>query len=98
MTAEDRSYLIRTWVMALRTEGHWSSIGKTIEMLVDGSQDSRAPGMVEITVACLTETPEVIVGYCAYRAGTLLLLSVRDKWRPIGDIDRALFEAARGHT
>lgn len=73
-------------VMGFKTEG-WSPVGKVVETVVD-DQSTR------IEIACLTESPEVIVGYTVFRPGQVLYLTVRDKWRNLG-VEKALFEATQ---
>jgi len=71
----DRAYVIRTWVLCMQPEGVWSSTGSLVEHMLKSSK---------ISVACLTQSPEVIVGFVVYREGSLMHLSVRRRWRGLG--------------
>ena len=85
----DRAFCIKAWVMALKVDNKWTpDAGRIVEALVDEAGDS-----LHIEVACLTQTPDVIVGYMVHKPGVLLFLYVRDKWRNHG-IEEALFEEA----
>lgn len=91
--ASDRAYVIRTWVMSAKpaaspTRDYYRAKGPTVEGALVGAR---------VVVACVTETPEVIVGFAVVDDAreTVHYSTVRHAWIGQG-IHAALMGAACG--
>jgi hypothetical protein len=86
-TQADESFIFATWLQGLR---HGNELYKLIEADTYYRQYHRviesilnAPG-VKVSVACLKESPDVILGYAVHRGDALHWVHVKKAWRGIG--------------
>ncbi len=87
MQYEDLPFVFSSWLKGLR----W---GNNFYLSID--QDSYFKGQhsvierilanknTTVTIACLADAPEVLVGYAAYTGGVLHFAYVKEDWRGIG--------------
>lgn len=84
---DDRNFIFSTWLRGLYYGDSWfSEIPKNIFMqhyhaVIERLLD--APG-VTIKVACLSDTPDVILGYSVTRGNILDYVFVKSAWRKAG--------------
>lgn len=86
-TVQDENFIFATWLQGLRhsndlfklmpADVYYAAYHKVIESLLN------APG-VQVRIACLKDTPDVILGYSVYRGDTLHWTHVKKAWRKIG--------------
>jgi GNAT superfamily N-acetyltransferase len=91
--AEDKAFIISTWVRgqyygdawftAIDTEAYYMNYSKYLEALLIKS---------DITVACLSEDEDIILGYAVSSPGELHWVFVKKPWRAQG-IARSLVAA-----
>lgn len=83
----DFNFVKATWLKSLRFGNAWfaksegSSYYKAYSTVLDKILST--PG-VEVTVACLCDDPELILGYSVQRGNTLDFVYVKKRWRGVG--------------
>lgn len=104
MQAGDRSYIIKTWVLSLRSQFPFSEMcsdaiakySKRVESLLDTA---------DVLVACDTERPDLVYGFICYEQGkylgvdapTLHFIHVRYKFRENGIASQMFYTAFPKH-
>lgn len=88
--ALDRSYLIRTWLMSSAPKDQMPGYFRSQALLIEDKIKGKT-----VLVACLTETPDVIVGFAVLDAerDTVHYVTVRRNWVGTGVL-QALLQAA----
>lgn len=87
MYPDDWNFILATWLKGLRYGNDWfgmvdpsvyyEAYQKVIERIL------QSPG-TDVRVACLKDSPDVILGYAVIRDSTLDWVFVKSRWRTIG--------------
>lgn len=83
----DFNFIKATWIRALRFGNPWfaktegTSYYKAYSRIIDSLLSLPE---TNVAVACLSDEPDVILGYSVYRGSTLDFVYVKAKWRKIG--------------
>lgn len=84
---DDRNFIMSTWLKGLRYGNDWFELIEA-SVYYENYQKAldRLLGLVvtEVRVACLKDSPDVILGYAVSRGKTLDYVFVRKAWRGIG--------------
>lgn len=84
---DDRNFIMATWLKGLRYGNDWFELIEA-SVYYENYQKSidRVLGLVitEVRVACLEDSPDVILGYSVARGKTLDWVFVKKTWRGIG--------------
>ena len=84
---DDKAFIMATWLRGLFYGDSWFSlIPKNIFMKAYHAilEAKLADPRTTVTVACLKDTPDVILGYSVSRGTVLDWMHVKDSWRRIG--------------
>lgn len=85
--ASDSAFILSTWLRGLRFGNNWYRLidGTTYFQVYHALIEAllAKPG-VQVTVACLKDDPEVILGYSVFEGNKLHWVQVKKAWRNIG--------------